>query len=138
MSWLFRYPNLAVNIYADGMNVERIVPVFARPLMLLLLNSCHKAIPTTVERLDAALRLSTITNDFPHRHQTRIQGSIGDELLGPQMLKELIFGDDTLAMANQVVQYLKDFRSQLDGFATAGKLITLSIEDIAVKHIAHA
>ena len=24
--WLFRYPNLAVNVYADGMNVERIVP----------------------------------------------------------------------------------------------------------------
>jgi choline monooxygenase len=23
--WLFRYPNLAVNVYADGMNVERIV-----------------------------------------------------------------------------------------------------------------
>jgi choline monooxygenase len=25
-AWLFRYPNLAVNLYADGMNVERIVP----------------------------------------------------------------------------------------------------------------
>jgi choline monooxygenase len=25
-AWLFRYPNLAVNVYADGMNVERIVP----------------------------------------------------------------------------------------------------------------
>ena len=26
-AWLFRYPNLAINVYADGMNVERIVPV---------------------------------------------------------------------------------------------------------------
>lgn len=26
-AWLFRYPNLAVNVYADGMNVERVVPV---------------------------------------------------------------------------------------------------------------
>lgn len=26
-AWLFRYPNLALNIYADGMNVERIIPV---------------------------------------------------------------------------------------------------------------
>lgn len=25
--WLFRYPNLAINIYPDGMNVERIVPI---------------------------------------------------------------------------------------------------------------
>jgi choline monooxygenase len=25
-AWLFRYPNLAVNVYADGMNVERIMP----------------------------------------------------------------------------------------------------------------
>jgi choline monooxygenase len=24
--WLFRYPNLALNVYADGMNVERILP----------------------------------------------------------------------------------------------------------------
>jgi choline monooxygenase len=28
-AWLFRYPNLALNIYADGMNVERIIPVGA-------------------------------------------------------------------------------------------------------------
>lgn len=28
--WLFRYPNLALNVYADGMNVERICPVDAR------------------------------------------------------------------------------------------------------------
>jgi choline monooxygenase len=26
-AWLYRYPNLAVNVYADGMNVERIIPV---------------------------------------------------------------------------------------------------------------
>lgn len=26
-AWLFRYPNLAVNLYADGMNVERIIPI---------------------------------------------------------------------------------------------------------------
>jgi choline monooxygenase len=26
-AWLFRYPNLAVNLYVDGMNVERIMPV---------------------------------------------------------------------------------------------------------------
>ena len=25
--WVFRYPNLAINVYADGMNIERIVPV---------------------------------------------------------------------------------------------------------------
>ena len=24
--WLFRYPNLALNVYTDGMNVERIMP----------------------------------------------------------------------------------------------------------------
>ena len=24
--WLFRYPNLALNVYADGMNIERILP----------------------------------------------------------------------------------------------------------------
>jgi choline monooxygenase len=28
--WLWRYPNLALNVYADGMNVERIVPVAPR------------------------------------------------------------------------------------------------------------
>ncbi|CAN5801717.1 hypothetical protein BH24ACT5_BH24ACT5_25110 [soil metagenome] len=25
-AWLFRYPNLATNVYADGMNFERIIP----------------------------------------------------------------------------------------------------------------
>ncbi|MBA2386937.1 MAG: Rieske 2Fe-2S domain-containing protein [Acidimicrobiia bacterium] len=28
--WLFRYPNVALNVYADGMNVERIVPIDVR------------------------------------------------------------------------------------------------------------
>ena len=28
--WLWRYPNLALNVYADGMNVERFVPVGPR------------------------------------------------------------------------------------------------------------
>ncbi len=28
--WLWRYPNLALNIYADGMNVERFVPIGPR------------------------------------------------------------------------------------------------------------
>ena len=26
-AWLFRYPNLALNVYPDGMNVERIIPI---------------------------------------------------------------------------------------------------------------
>ena len=25
--WVFRYPNLAINVYSDGMNIERIVPL---------------------------------------------------------------------------------------------------------------
>jgi choline monooxygenase len=34
-TWLWRYPNLALNVYADGVNVERFVPVGPRHTQIL-------------------------------------------------------------------------------------------------------
>ena len=33
--WLWRYPNLALNVYPDGMNIERFVPVDHRRTLVL-------------------------------------------------------------------------------------------------------
>jgi MFS family permease len=87
-----------------------------RPWVLLLFDGCHKAIPTTVERLDAALRLSTIANRFAHRYQTRIQGPIGDELMEPQMLQEFILviaGGCVLRMAGFLLFAFSDALSSV-------------------------
>src|SRR5712692_511294 len=76
--------------------------------VFLLLNRSHKAIPASMQRLNAALGLSTVAHGPAHSHQTGVQAPIPNELVGPELLEQLVFRDDPLAMANQVDQDLKD------------------------------
>lgn len=59
-AWLFRYPNLALNIYPDGMNVERIVPDGPHRTMVVY---DYFAFDPTPERITDMLDLSNVTLD---------------------------------------------------------------------------
>jgi hypothetical protein len=61
-----------------------------------------------MEGLDAALRLATIAHGPAHGHQTGVQTPITNELIRPELLKQLVFRDDPMAMANEIDQDLKD------------------------------
>jgi hypothetical protein len=70
-----------------------------------------------MERLDTALGLSAVTNCLAHSHQTSIQASITNELLGPYLRKQLVFRDNTVAMGHQVGKDLKNLWPEFDRLA---------------------
>ncbi len=63
-AWLFRFPNLAVNVYHDGMNVERIVPVGRRRTTIVYdyFGPAH-ADDGTSSALDAMVEMSNVVLD---------------------------------------------------------------------------
>jgi hypothetical protein len=50
-----------------------------------------------------------------HGLQDAFQRGIADELVGPHLLLQLLLGDHTVAMAQEIVQHLKHFETQWDG-----------------------
>ena len=59
-AWLFRYPNLAVNVYPNGMNVERIVPLGHDRTQVVY---DYFAIDPTPETMTAMVELSNVVLD---------------------------------------------------------------------------
>jgi choline monooxygenase len=59
-AWLYRYPNLAVNVYADGMNVERIIPVSVNHTQVVY--DYFLADPNP-ESIDAMVEMSNVVLD---------------------------------------------------------------------------
>lgn len=57
-AWLFRYPNLAVNVYADGMNVERIVPVGPDTTHVV-----YDYFAVDLDRIEAMVEMSNVVLD---------------------------------------------------------------------------
>ena len=59
-AWLFRYPNLALNIYADGMNVERIIPLSYDRTMIIY---DYFSVDTSAESIARMVDLSNVVLD---------------------------------------------------------------------------
>ena len=57
-AWLYRYPNLAVNVYADGMNVERIVPIGHDTTHVV-----YDYFATDLDRIEAMVEMSNVVLD---------------------------------------------------------------------------
>ena len=59
-AWLFRYPNLAVNVYPNGMNIERIVPIGPDRTQVVY---DYFAVDPTPETMSAMVELSNVVLD---------------------------------------------------------------------------
>lgn len=57
-AWLFRFPNLAVNVYAEGMNIERIVPVDHATTHVV-----YDYFSTDLDRIDSMVEMSNVVLD---------------------------------------------------------------------------
>jgi hypothetical protein len=51
--------------------------------------------------------------------------------------EEFLLGDDTIAMAQQVDEHLKDFAPELDQLPSVMQLIPLGVKHIVAKDVAH-
>ncbi|MFM8947004.1 MAG: aromatic ring-hydroxylating oxygenase subunit alpha [Actinomycetota bacterium] len=58
--WVFRYPNLAINVYSDGMNIERIVPLSSTRTAVVYDYFAHDVSP---DKMAAMVRMSNVTLD---------------------------------------------------------------------------
>ena len=57
-AWLFRYPNLAINVYADGMNIERIVPIGHATTHVV-----YDYFAADLDQIDAMVEMSNVVLD---------------------------------------------------------------------------
>ncbi|MEY4361222.1 MAG: hypothetical protein RL391_528 [Actinomycetota bacterium] len=58
--WVFKYPNLAVNVYSDGMNIERIVPLSKDRTAVVYDYFAYDLSP---ERMEQMVEMSNVTLD---------------------------------------------------------------------------
>ena len=109
-----------------------------RRVFRVLFDRSNEAISPTVKGLDAALHLPIVAHGPAHGHQTRVQAPIANELMRPELLKQLVFRDHAMAMAQEVDQDLKDLGPHLDLFAAAPEFIALCVEEIVTEDVAHS
>jgi hypothetical protein len=72
-----------------------------------------------MDRLDELPSLPRIPDGLPHRPHGAAQGGLTDELVGPDLCTELVFGDHTIMMLDEVHQECKGFGPEFDGLSSA-------------------
>jgi hypothetical protein len=93
------------------------------------LHSSHKAIPIAALGLDDLLRLPTVAHVRAHGSNTALQAGIGDCQTLPDIVTQLLLGDDSLALRDEVAEYLKHLGRQDGGLPRSAECMELCIED---------
>ena len=88
-----------------------------RRVFSVLFDRSNEAISPPVESLDAALHLPIVAHGPAHGHQTRVQAPIANELIRPELLKQLVFRDHAMAMAQERGACL-ELQAALDGLSS--------------------
>src|SRR5881397_3705914 len=114
---------------ANRESARRVIP----RAVLLRLDVGHKAIALAVQRAHETRGPPLLPQRLAQRRDTGFQDLVPDELVGPQVLKELLLGDNTVAMLQEVGEHLKDFAPQLERLPSVLELIALGVQDIGVK-----
>jgi hypothetical protein len=90
-----------------------------------------------MERLDKSLRPPPVAYGPACRHQSAREGGLSDEPAGPQLLEELFFGHDPVAVLEEISQEIEYLRLELDQLAGRAQLIAPWVELILLKGIDH-
>jgi hypothetical protein len=91
-----------------------------------------------MDRSDELLSLSRVTDGLPHRPHRTTKCGVTDELVGPDLRTQLVFGDYTLMMLDEVHQDFKGFGTELDRLSCASEDMELGIEPTLAKSIDHS
>jgi hypothetical protein len=78
-----------------------------------------------------------ISNGFAYCGNTGVQWGISNELIGPALLKEFVFGDDAVTMGKEIREYLKYFGTERYRLPGTEQFVALSVENAVTKGIAH-
>lgn len=118
-----------------GEQASRLLAI--RWLMAPLLDGCHEAVAPTVQSVDKPLFLPNIARGATDRFNARVQRRLAHNLLGPEMLQQLLLGDNAVAVHNEIGQHIEHLGSHLDWHTRSAQLIALGVKRIVPKHIAH-
>jgi len=68
-----------------------------------------------MHRLDEKLLAAAVAQGAPRRPEPLRQGILTDDLMGPELIQEFVFGDDAIAALHEVASTLKLWRSRAQG-----------------------
>jgi hypothetical protein len=105
--------------------------------LVLCRHLCHKTIALAIDRLQEPLGPPAVPNGLAHGFDRTLQRRLADELLGPELLAQLLFGDDPVTLRQQVSQSLEYFAPQPVDAPGAGELSALRIEGTRVEDVQH-
>src|SRR5262249_33843021 len=97
----------------------------------------HHAIALAIERLQEPLAPPAVSNRLAHGFDRTLECGVADELLGPDLLAQLLLGDDPVGMDQHIGQDLKHLAPQPVDAPGAGQLRALRIEGTLAEDVQH-
>ena len=111
--------------------------LWLRAYLSLFLYRRDKPIAAPMHRLDDLLLTTTIPNGLAHEHETLTQDRLAHILLRPELLEEFFLRDHTVTVLHEVDEHIESLRLQRAGCAGVAQLITLRIDFVVAKDVAH-
>jgi hypothetical protein len=100
-------------------------------------NLCHKLIPVAPLRPDHPLRLPTVAHARTDISEAALQRRVTDGEPFPDLVAQLLLGDDTLTMLYEVAEHLKHLAGQLGALARAGQGMETRVKNTVSKVVNH-
>ena len=101
------------------------------------LNSRHYAVAVAVPGLDHALAAPAITHGLAGFGQTGVKRGVADELFRPQVVAQLLSGDDAVAVDEEIGEQVEHFGAERDRGPGAAQLILQGIQGLVAEYVAH-
>jgi hypothetical protein len=112
-------------------------PVPTRGLVVAYLDGCDEAITATAERLDDALLLPAIPNGLAGGCHVLVHGGVADAWRRPEVLNQLILGDDAIAMRNEVGKHIENLGPKWAGSLSVTESVQVCVQCIVTEDIDH-
>lgn len=113
---------------------------YSRPIRVahrLFLYGPYKAIAIAPAARDESLPPPAVANGPARQCNAAFERRITDELAGPHLRTQLVFGNHAVTMFEEILEHVKRLRSQPYGGASPGQGIEPGVEDTIGENIAH-
>ena len=119
----YRHPDTVRPARSIGRRVAR-----PRRRRIAPVDGGDEAIAAAVDRLDDVLAGGVIVERLPRRGDASWEHRLAHELPGPEMLEQLVLGDDAVATLDEVAQDVEDLRLELHEPRTSPQLEEIRVE----------
>src|SRR5262249_41892815 len=98
----------------------------------------HEAIPRAIDGLDELWTAPAVPKRLADGFHRTVEPCVADKLLRPDLLTQLLLGDHSVRMRDQICQDLEHFAPQPPDTPGAAQLIALCVEGPLAKDIPHS